>query len=129
MTQLHDRAVFTPIDVNELSPEKKKKTLRSLIFLTKKRDGAIKARTCPDGSKQRSWMEREETSSPTTQVESILLTAVIEAKEGRDVMTADISNAFVQTSVQITDSDGDRITMKITCPLVEREKHQSSLFM
>jgi hypothetical protein len=53
-------------------------------------------------------MEREETASPTAQVESILLTAVIDAKEGRDVMTADIPNAFVQTDVPSTDSDGDR---------------------
>jgi hypothetical protein len=64
-------------------------------------------------------MEREETASPTAQVESILLTAVIDAKEGRDVMTADIPNAFVQTDVPSTDSDGDRITMKVAGPLVE----------
>jgi hypothetical protein len=88
-------------------------------FPNRKRDGTIKARTCADGSKQRSWMYREETSSPTAQVESILLTAVIEAKEARDVVTADIPNAFVQTSVPNTDSDEDRITMKITGPLVE----------
>jgi hypothetical protein len=93
--------------------------MRSLIFLTEKRDGTIKARTCANGSKQRSWMEREETASPTAQVESILLTAVIDAKEGRDVMTADIPNAFVQTDVPSTDSDGDRITMKVAGPLVE----------
>jgi hypothetical protein len=117
--QLHDRAVFKPIDVNTPSQGERKKTSHSLIFLTEKKDGTIKARTCADGSKQRSWMEREETSSPTAQVESILLTAVIEAKEGRDVMTADIPNTFVQTSVPETDSDGDRITMKITGPLVE----------
>jgi hypothetical protein len=93
--------------------------MRSLVFLTEKRDGTIKARSCADGSKQRSWMEREETSSPTAQVESILLTAIIDAKEGRDVMTVDIPNAFVQTNVPPTDNDGDRITMKITGPLVE----------
>jgi hypothetical protein len=117
MKQLHDRAVFKPIDMNKLSAEEKKQTHRSLIFLTEKRDGTMNARTCADGYKQRSWMEREETSSPTAQVESILLTAFIEAKEGRDVMTADIPN--VQTSVPKTDRDGDRITMKITGPLVE----------
>jgi hypothetical protein len=64
-------------------------------------------------------MEREETLSPTAKGESILLTAVIEAKEGRDVMTVDIPNAFVQTTVPQTDNEGDRITMKIAGPLVE----------
>jgi hypothetical protein len=65
-------------------------------------------------------MEREETASPTAQVESIILTATIKAKENRDVMTADIPNAFVQTDVSPTDSDCDRITMKINDPLVEK---------
>jgi uncharacterized protein with PIN domain len=104
MKRLHDRAVFKPIDVTKLSPEERRKTMRSLIFLREKRldnQGANLRRR----SKQRSWMEREETSCPTAQVESILSTAVIEAKEGRNVMTADIPNAFVQTSVPKTDSD------------------------
>jgi hypothetical protein len=118
MKQLYDRTVFKTVDISTLSPTEKKKTRRSLIFLTEKRDGTIKARTCADGSKQRSWMEREETTSPPAQVQSILLTAVIEAKENRDVMTADIPNAFVQTDVAHTDSDGDRLTMKLQGPLV-----------
>jgi hypothetical protein len=46
MKQLHQRAVFKPLDVSTLSFDEKRKTMRSLIFLTKKRDGTIKARTC-----------------------------------------------------------------------------------
>ena len=53
MKQLHDRAVFKTVDISTLSPTEKKKTMRSLIFLTEKRDGTIKARTCADGSKAR----------------------------------------------------------------------------
>jgi hypothetical protein len=44
------------------------------------------------------------------------LTAAIEAKEGRDVMTADIPNAFVQTNMEV---DGkEKMMMKIRGPLV-----------
>ena len=49
-----------------------------------------------DGSKTRDWVLREEAASPTVFMESISLTTVIDAKENRDVMTADIPNAFIQ---------------------------------
>jgi hypothetical protein len=40
---------------------------------------------------------------------------VIEAKEERDIMTADIPNSFVQTPTEKL-NDGDRIIMKIREP-------------
>ena len=51
--------------------------------------------------------------------DSILLTAGIEAKEGRDVATWDIPNAFIQTAVEELDKDGDRIVMKIRGAMVD----------
>jgi hypothetical protein len=72
---------------------------KSLIFLVEKRDGTVKACHCANGSTQRDYMQREEVSSPTVSTESVLLTAVIEAQEGRDVATCDIPNAFIQTDV------------------------------
>ena len=42
-------------------------------------------------------MNKEDAASPTVSTDAILLTAVIDAKEGRDVMMANIPNAFVQT--------------------------------
>jgi hypothetical protein len=58
-------------------------------------------------------MQREEVSSPTVSTESTMLTAVIEAKEGRDVATCDIPNAFIQTEVKEVDKQGNCIIMKI----------------
>jgi hypothetical protein len=56
MKQLHNRAVFKPIDVNELSPEEKKKTLRSLIFLTENETGQLRrARAPTDPSNVHGW--------------------------------------------------------------------------
>jgi hypothetical protein len=65
-------------------------------------------------------MERDDAASPTAMTESILITATIDAKQKRDVMTADIPNAFVQTDVDEKNQvKGDRIIMKIRGPLVD----------
>ena len=50
-------------------------------------------------------------------LESIFLTAVIDAKEGRDILTADIPNAFIQTEMPPPGEGEDRVVMKITGPL------------
>jgi hypothetical protein len=44
-------------------------------------------------------MECNDATSPTAMMELILITATIDAKQKRDVMTANIPNAFVQTNV------------------------------
>jgi hypothetical protein len=119
MQQLHDRKCFNPIKANSLSPSERKRVMESLIFLVEKKDGRIKARHCANGSTQRQWMSREDVSSPTVSTESTLLTAVIEAEEGRDVATCDIPNAFVQTEVEERDKDGNRTVMRIRGELVD----------
>jgi hypothetical protein len=53
MKQLHDRAVFEPIHINEMTQVEKRCAIESLIFLVEKQDGRIKARTCANGSTQR----------------------------------------------------------------------------
>jgi hypothetical protein len=88
--------------------------MQSLIFLIEKRSG----RTCANGSTQRSYVDRDETASPTAVTDSIIITSVIDAKGNRDVMTADVPNAFVQTNI-VTKQRGERIIMKIRGPLVK----------
>ena len=55
------------------------------MFLKRKRCGKIKARGCADGRKQRIYTSKEEASSPTVSLESVLLSCVIDAQEGRDM--------------------------------------------
>jgi hypothetical protein len=43
---------------------------------------------------------RKEAASPTVMTESVLLSAMIEAKEGYAVMTIDIPNACMQTTME-----------------------------
>tara|TARA_B110000116_G_scaffold23331_1_gene17939 strand:- start:29 stop:655 length:627 start_codon:yes stop_codon:yes gene_type:complete len=117
--QIHNRIVFKPVDVNSLTPEERKKAMESLMFLTEKRDGSIKGRTCANGSTQRSYISKDEASSPTAATESILLTTAIEAKEERDVMTLDMPNAFLQTSLPKDETTDERIIMKLRGILVD----------
>ena len=50
---------------------------------------------------------------------SILITGMIDAKHGRDIMRADIPNAFVQIDINAHKKEGKRIIMKIQGPLVD----------
>jgi len=101
-----------------LTDAERKKVVEALMFLTMKRDGSIKGRMVYNGKPTGVWMSREESTSPTAALESIMLTAIIDAKERRDVMTADIPNAFIQAPMPEKDGDDKCIIMKITGVLV-----------
>ena len=116
MKQLHDRNVWLPIKLSKLTDKERKRAMESLIFLSEKRDGTVKARTCANGSTQRPYTPKEEAASPTAATEAIMITGVIEAKQRRDVMTLDVPNAFVQTDIP---QMSEKIIMKIRGPLVD----------
>jgi len=118
LDQLHQRNCFQPIDISNMSPSEKKKAQQALMFLTEKRDGSIKGRMVYNGKPTREWMSKEDNASPTASLESIFLTAAIDAKEGRDIMTADIPNAFIQANMPPVGEGEDRVIMKITGALV-----------
>ena len=60
----------------------------------------IKGRACADGRKQRRYISKEETSSPTIQIESLILSLSIDAKEKRDIATANVVGAYLLTEMQ-----------------------------
>ena len=93
--QMHDKKVYKPVKVGTLTRQEKLAALRSIIFLKQKRCGRIKARLCADGRPQRFLYEKTDAASPTVKTESVLLTAVQEADENRDVCVADIPGAFL----------------------------------
>jgi len=98
--QLHDRDVLLPKDPQMLTPQEKSSALTYLMFLKKKRCGKIKGRGCADGRKQRAYVTKEDSSSPTVSLEALMLSLIIDAKEGRDVATVDIPGAFMQTDME-----------------------------
>jgi len=81
LDQLHQRNCFTPIDVQDLSPSEKQKAMNSLMFLIEKRDGTVKGRMVYNGKPTQEWLSKEDAASLTASLESIMLTAVIDAKE------------------------------------------------
>jgi hypothetical protein len=89
LSQLHFRDTFEPINPKELNDQERKEVLESHLFLKEKRDETIKGRMVAGGNKQRAMIEKQGASSPTAALESVLLTAVIDAKEGRDVAVID----------------------------------------
>ena len=99
MTQLDTMDVIEPIKAAKLTRAEKKASLEYLMFLKQKRCGIIKGRGCADGIKQRMYMSKEDTSSPTVTTEGLLLSCVLDVKEGRDVATTDIPGGFMQTEM------------------------------
>jgi hypothetical protein len=74
---------------------------------------------CYNGKPTRQWLSRDETASPTAALESIFLTAIVDAEELRDLLSADVPNAFIQAHLPPTEEGDERIIMKITGVLVD----------
>ena len=102
LRQVHDRQVIEPVDATKVSHEAKRSALPYLIFLKQKRTGQVKGRGCADGRKQRESTSKEEASSPTVAIESVLLSCTIDAHEQRNVAVADIPGAFTQADMEDT---------------------------
>ena len=73
------------------------KALASLIFITEKRNGDIKARKVSDGSKRRTYYGYDKSggSLSTFLTDSIFLTGVVDAHEKQAIAILDIANAFL----------------------------------
>ena len=116
--QIHMRNSFVPKHWEELTPKQKNNILESFIFVEEKKSGADKGRLVINGAMQRGHITKEEASSPTVFAESVILTSVVDAKEGRTVATVDIPNAFVQTV--ITDAEKDyRVIVRLRGRLLD----------
>jgi hypothetical protein len=70
------------------------------MFLKEKRDSLVKARMCADRQKQKdgTW-SKQETTLPTVAMESVFITAVIDAHKGRNVACFDIPGAFLHADI------------------------------
>lgn len=95
LRQFHVLQCFTPVDPATLTKTQRTNALASLLFLTEKRNGDIKARGCADGRKQREHIAKEESTSPTVSTDALFITSTIAAHERRDVASTDIPGAFL----------------------------------
>ena len=95
--QLRDTDTVRVLRAESLSRSQKEGALELLTLIKKKRCGKIKGRVCANGRKQRKYIRKDEVSSPTVRLESILATLAIDSKEKRFVATADVAGAYLQT--------------------------------
>ena len=119
LDQLHKRMCFTPVDVNDLTRNEKKKAMDALMLVTEKKDKTIKGQIVYNGKPPHEWMSKDDTASPTASLESITITGVIDAHDEQDVMTADVPNAFIQAPMPEVKPSEERVMMKITGVLVD----------
>jgi hypothetical protein len=75
--------VSKPLYSTKLPEVEKLKALTSLIFLKEKQDGNVKARPCANRSVQRDHVAKEGAVVPTVALESVFVTATIDANEKR----------------------------------------------
>ena len=75
------------------------------MFLTEKQDKSAKGRMVHNGKPTREWLSREESASPTAATESATLTSCVDAHEQRDVVTADVPNAFAQARMPVSNGN------------------------
>ena len=100
LSQLHLRYTFRSINIKSLSKSDYEKVLESHLFLKQNRDQTIKGRMVAGGNKQRNHIDKTNATSPTAALESILITATIDAREGRDVAVVNTPNAFVTSRIE-----------------------------
>ena len=90
--------------------------MESHMFLKEKRDKTIKGRDVAGVNKQRDYISKEDSISPTVANEAVLLSCIIDKEEERDVAVIDIPNAFIQTQVEY---EKDMAFIKICGVLVD----------
>jgi hypothetical protein len=116
--QIHMKNTFIPKHWYELSAKQKAQILEAFIFLTEKQSGEIKARKVLGGNMQRNYISKEVASSPTASTEAVMITAVIDAKEKREVATVDITKVFVQTVIKDKDAE-HRVIVRLRGQIVD----------
>ena len=92
LTQIHKLETYEPIMASYLSWEEK-----SLLFITEKRNGDIKARKVANGSNQCMYdgYNKADGLSTTVTTENIFFTGVVDARKGREMAVIDITNSFM----------------------------------
>ncbi|CAJ1943974.1 unnamed protein product, partial [Cylindrotheca closterium] len=120
LRQMLLRDCFTPEFVKDMTASEQKKAQSAMMLLAEKQfEKTIKGRLVYRGDGTRERLSREDTASPTALQEAITTTCVIDAHKGRDIMTLDVPNAFIQTYMPDAKEGEDRVYMKITGMMVQ----------
>ena len=83
----------------ELFGEAGVKAILMEMFLKKKHCGRVKGQGCADGQKQCTYINKEDASTPTVAIESVMLTCVIDAAKQCDMATVNKPGMFMQVDM------------------------------
>ena len=84
------------------------------MFLKQKKTGQVKGRGCADGRKQRVYYRQGRGDIANHRYRSCILTAVIDAMEGRCVAVMDVPGAFLQADMP----EDEMVHVRLTCTMV-----------
>ena len=99
LTMLLEKQVFHPVKWEDVSKEDKIKSIRSFMFMKEKylpsgKFDKVKARLVGNGAQQDRDIF-ESLSSPTTSLTSLMIVGTLAARDGKTVVTADITGAYL----------------------------------
>ena len=108
--------VVEPVDPTTLTPDDIAKALEAVNLIKKKRSGIVKGRSCLNGSQQWKYLgENESIASPTSQLEALFLSLIIDVMEKRDVAVFDIPGAYLHTEIP----EDKKVLMKLRDEFVD----------
>ena len=82
------------LDKTQITSDMYVNALNYLMFLKRKRTNVVKARGCANGRPQREFIFKDESSSPKVSTYALFISYVMDAMEGRQVVTCDIPELF-----------------------------------
>ena len=88
-----------------LPQDERESALKYLMYLKEKIVGNLKGWGCADRRPQRLYTMKAEASSPTTSLAELIITCVLDAYEGRDIVTVDIPGASLQTRLPANEKE------------------------
>ena len=106
--QLDDLLVFGAVSPESLSDQEQRRALRAINLIKLKRCGKVKGRTCADGSVQRGYISKEDSSSPTISLQALFATWIIDSIEDRKVQTFDVPGVYLHAEIP----EDERVFMK-----------------
>jgi hypothetical protein len=118
--QLHDLGVFVGQHREKLTKAERQGALRAISMIKEKWSGRIKGQTIANGSQQRQFYTKEDTSSPTVSTDALMMSILIDAWERRDVATADVAGAYLHADqVDFTLLKMEGASVDIMCDVSE----------
>ena len=98
LKQIHDHKAIQPILASTLAYAQKAAALELIMTVKLKRDVRVKGQHCANGGKQREYTPKEDATSPTVGLDSVLLLSAIGAHEGCKSAVVDLLGAYLHAN-------------------------------